>query len=203
MRKVLLVWLTIVGFAGLLVSPAAAQERMVYVLTVDGAITAAIGDYIGRGIRLAEQDGVEAVVIRLNTPGGDLNSTTRIMERLENARVPVIVYVWPRGGMAASAGTLILLAAHGAAMAPRTTIGAAHPVAAPGTEEAVSPEMLEKVVNVMAEHAVALRGAARRSGGGVGPAGHPGEHHRRARRSAGDGRHRPHRGGPGPVAGGL
>lgn len=153
MRKVLLVWLTIVGFAGLLVSPAAAQERMVYVLTVDGAITAAIGDYIGRGIRLAEQDGVEAVVIRLNTPGGDLNSTTRIMERLENARVPVIVYVWPRGGMAASAGTLILLAAHGAAMAPRTTIGAAHPVAAPGTEEAVSPEMLEKVVNVMAEHA--------------------------------------------------
>ncbi|MCX8068376.1 MAG: nodulation protein NfeD [Anaerolineae bacterium] len=153
MRKVLLVWLTIVGFVGLLAGPAAAQERTVYVLTVDGAITAAIGDYIGRGIRLAEQDGVEAVVIRLNTPGGDLTSTTRIMERLENAKVPVIVYVWPRGGMAASAGTLILLAAHGAAMAPRTTIGAAHPVAAPGTEEAVSPEMLEKVVNVMAEHA--------------------------------------------------
>lgn len=71
MRKVLLVWLTIVGFVGLLAGPAAAQERTVYVLTVDGAITAAIGDYIGRGIRLAEQDGVEAVVIRLNTPGGD------------------------------------------------------------------------------------------------------------------------------------
>lgn len=153
MRRFLIFWLVLAGLLGLLAGPAAAQERTVYVLTVDGAITAAIGDYIGRGIRLAERDGVEAVVIRLNTPGGDLQSTTRIMERLENAKVPVIVYVWPRGGMAASAGTLILLAAHGAAMAPRTTIGAAHPVAAPGTEETISPEMMEKVVNVMTEHA--------------------------------------------------
>ncbi len=140
----------ILAFAG----PVVAQEgEIVYVLTVDGAITATINDYIARGIRLAEQNEAEAVIIRLNTPGGDLTSTTRIMEHLENARVPVIVYVWPRGGMAASAGTLVLLAAHGAAMAPRTTIGAAHPVASPGAEEVVSPEMMEKVVNVMAEHA--------------------------------------------------
>jgi len=153
MRKILLVWLVLTGWLGPLAGSTAAQERTVYVLTVDGAITAAIGDYIGRGIRLAERDGAGAMVIRLNTPGGDLQSTTRIMERLENASVPVIVYVWPRGGMAASAGTLILLAAHRAAMAPRTTIGAAHPVAAPGTEETVSPEMMEKIVNVMTEHA--------------------------------------------------
>ncbi|MDW8068086.1 MAG: nodulation protein NfeD [Anaerolineae bacterium] len=147
-------WVWMVGWILALVGPAMAQgERTVYVLTVDGAITATISDYIARGIRQAEQEGGEAVIIRLNTPGGDLNSTTRIMERLENARVPVIVHVWPRGGMAASAGTLILLAAHGAAMAPRTTIGAAHPVAAPGAEEAVSPEMMEKIVNVMVEHA--------------------------------------------------
>lgn len=140
----------LMGFTG----PAALQEGpKVYLLTVDGAITATISDYIARGIRQAEEDGAEAVVIQLNTPGGDLNSTTRIMERLENARVPVIVHVWPRGGMAASAGTLILLAAHGAAMAPRTTIGAAHPVTAPGAEGTVSPEMMEKVVNVMVEHA--------------------------------------------------
>lgn len=147
-------WVLVLGWILALIRPAAAQDgRTVYVLTVDGAITAAINDYIARGIRLAEQQGAEAVVIRLNTPGGDLNSTTKIMGHLENARVPVIVYIWPRGGMAASAGTLILLAAHGAAMAPRTTIGAAHPVAAPGTEETVSPEMIEKVVNVMVEHA--------------------------------------------------
>ncbi len=148
-------WVLIAVWTLALVGPAAAQEgRTVYVLTVDGAITATINDYIARGIRLAERDRADAVVIRLNTPGGDLNSTTKIMEQLENARVPVIVYVWPRGGMAASAGTLILLAAHGAAMAPRTTIGAAHPVTLPGAEEAVSPEMMEKVVNVVAEHAV-------------------------------------------------
>jgi membrane-bound serine protease (ClpP class) len=147
-------WVWVAVWILALVGPVAAQEeRTVYVLTVDGAITATVNDYIARGIRLAEQDRADAVVIRLNTPGGDLNSTTKIMEQLENARVPVIVYVWPRGGMAASAGTLILLAAHGAAMAPRTTIGAAHPVTVPGAEEAVSPEMIEKVVNVMAEHA--------------------------------------------------
>lgn len=147
-------WILILGCILVFAGPVAAQDgRTVYVLTVDGAITAAINDYIARGIRLAEQNKAEAVIIRLNTPGGDLTSTTRIMEQLENARVPVIVHVWPRGGMAASAGTLILLAAHGAAMAPRTTIGAAHPVALPGAEEAVSPEMMEKIVNVMAEHA--------------------------------------------------
>lgn len=136
------------------VGPAAAQEgQTVYVLTVDGAITATVNDYIARGIRLAEQNEVEAVVIRLNTPGGDVTSTTKIMETMENARVPIIVYVWPRGGMAASAGTLVLLAAHVAAMAPRTTIGAAHPVTLPGAEEAVSQEAIEKVVNVLVEHA--------------------------------------------------
>ena len=129
-------------------------ERTVFVLTVDDAITATVADYFERGIRLAEEAGAEAVVIRLNTPGGDLASTVRIMETLENARVPVIVYVWPRGGIAASAGTLILLAAHGAAMAPRTTIGAAHPVTLPeGEGEQPSDELLEKMTNVMAEHA--------------------------------------------------
>ena len=118
---------------------------------MDGAITAAVGDYVERGIRLAEEDGAAAVVIRLNTPGGDLGATTQMMEFLENASVPVIVHVWPRGGMAASAGTLILLAAHGAAMAPRTTIGAAHPVTLPGAESA-SEEAIEKVINVVVEH---------------------------------------------------
>ncbi len=146
--------LVILGQVLVFAGPAAAQEgRTVYVLTVDGAITATINDYIARGIRLAERDEVEAVVIRLNTPGGDVASTTKIMETMENARVPVIVYVWPRGGMAASAGTLILLAAHGAAMAPRTTIGAAHPVTLPGAEGTVSQDAIEKVVNVLVEHA--------------------------------------------------
>ncbi len=130
----------------------------IYVLTIDDAITSAIGDYVDRGIRLAETRGAEAVVVLLNTPGGDVATMLDIMERLENSGVPVIVYVWPRGGMAASAGTLITLAASGAAMAPRTTIGAAHPVAS-GDADA-DPIAIEKLVNVLVEHAAVF--AARR-----------------------------------------
>jgi membrane-bound serine protease (ClpP class) len=152
MRKVVIlmmgIWLVLAAVGG----AAAQEERVVYVLTVDGAITAAVGDYIERGIRLAEESNGMAVVVRLDTPGGDVTSMTEIMEVLENARVPVIVHVWPRGGMAASAGTLILLAAHGAAMAPRTTIGAAHPVTLPGGAE-TDEAMIEKLMNVMVEHA--------------------------------------------------
>ncbi len=148
-------WLA-VGWTGAMAQGTGA----VYVLTVDGAITAAVGEYFERGIRLAETEGAGALVIELNTPGGDLATTTRIMEQLENARVPVIVYVWPRGGMAASAGTLILLAAHGAAMAPRTTIGAAHPVTLPGAGE-VDEAAIEKTTNVIVEHAALF---ARRRG---------------------------------------
>ncbi|HEY68423.1 MAG TPA: nodulation protein NfeD, partial [Thermoflexia bacterium] len=145
-----------------LTSNAGAQaEREVYVLTVDGAISSATADYISRGIALAGREGAQAVVILLDTPGGDVTATLKIMETLENAEVPVIVYVWPRGGMAASAGTLITLAASGAAMAPRTTIGAAHPVVPGGAE--VDAETMEKMVNVLVEHAgvfAARRGEA-------------------------------------------
>lgn len=133
-------------------APAAAQtDREVHVLTVDEAISSATADYISRGITLAEQERGEAAVILLDTPGGDVNATLNIMETLENAEVPVIVYVWPRGGMAASAGTLITLAASGAAMAPHTTIGAAHPVVPGGLE--TDSEAMEKMINVLVEHA--------------------------------------------------
>jgi len=142
--------------------PADAQaEQEVYVLTVDGAISSATADYINRGLELAGREGAQAVVVLLNTPGGDVTATLKIMETLENAPVPVIVYVWPRGGMAASAGTLIALAASGAAMAPHTTIGAAHPVVPGGVE--VDTEAMEKMVNVLVEHAgvfAARRGQA-------------------------------------------
>lgn len=139
--------------------PADAQgAREVYVLTVDGAISSASADYLGRGIALAGREGAQAVVVLLNTPGGDVTATLKIMETLENAPTPVIVYVWPRGGMATSAGTLITLAAAGAAMAPHTTIGAVHPVALGEVE--VDAEAVKKTVNVLVEHATVF--AARR-----------------------------------------
>ena len=150
MRKRIYILAAIVCLLAGLVSSASAQERaQVYVLTVDGAISSATADYLDRGIESAGQARAEAVVILLNTPGGDVIATIKIMETLENARVPVIVYVWPRGGMAASAGTMITLAASGAAMAPHTTIGAAHPVTTSDTE--VDDAALEKLANVMVE----------------------------------------------------
>ncbi|MGD2177358.1 MAG: nodulation protein NfeD [Anaerolineae bacterium] len=135
-------------------TPVVAQARTIHVLAIDGAISSATADYVKRGVGLAERQGSEAVIIQLNTPGGDVNATLRIMETLENAEVPVIVHVWPRGGMAASAGTLVTLAASGAAMAPNTTIGAAHPVTVGGTD--VETEAEKKLVNVLVEHTSAL-----------------------------------------------
>jgi len=142
--------------------PADAQgAREAYVMTVDGAISSATADYIDRGIELAGRERAHAVVVRLNTPGGDVTAMLKIMETLENSEVPVVVYVWPRGGMAASAGALITLAASGAAMAPHTSIGAAHPVAVGDVE--AGGEAIEKLVNVLVEHAgvfAARRGEA-------------------------------------------
>jgi membrane-bound serine protease (ClpP class) len=121
------------------------------VLTFDGAISTAAFDYFDRGIETAEQDGASCVIIQLNTPGGDAGATLKITQRFENARVPVVVFIWPRGSLAASAGTYITLAAHVAAMAPKTTIGAAAPVSGQGQE---LPETAkEKLVNTLAGQA--------------------------------------------------
>jgi membrane-bound serine protease (ClpP class) len=102
------------------------------VLTVKGNIVPIVADYIDRGISRAEEEGSVACIIRLDTPGGLLDVTQNIVTRILNAKVPVVVYVSPQGAWAASAGTFITLSAHITAMAPATSIGAAHPVGAQG-----------------------------------------------------------------------
>ena len=121
----------------------------VYVLQVEGTIVPAVYNYINRGISEAEEQGSVVCIIELNTPGGLLDSTEKIVQRIMNAGVPVVVYVSPRGGWAASAGTFITLSAHIAAMAPGTTIGAAHPVSAGGEE--IPEEQMEKITQFSAK----------------------------------------------------
>ncbi|MFU8796409.1 MAG: NfeD family protein [Dehalococcoidia bacterium] len=117
----------VAGLGGSII--AATNQSAVHILTVDGIIVPVVADYIERGISAAEEQNATVCIIKLNTPGGLLDTTARIVETIMNADVPVVVYVSPRGAWAASAGTFITLSAHIASMAPGTTIGAATPVA--------------------------------------------------------------------------
>lgn len=121
------------------------RSAHVDVLTVTGAIDSWVDGYISRGLGLAEQDGAEAAIIVLNTPGGALGAMQNITTRMLNARVPVVVFVYPTGAWAGSAGTFITLAANIAAMAPGTTIGAAHPVSGGGQN--IESDERQKITN--------------------------------------------------------
>lgn len=123
----------------------AAHARSVHVITLDATINPATADFIHESIERAVEANAECLIIRLNTPGGLLKSTRVIVSDLLMARIPVVVYVAPSGAQSASAGAFITLAAHVAAMAPGTNIGAAHPVGLQGGEK--DSIMNEKATN--------------------------------------------------------
>jgi membrane-bound serine protease (ClpP class) len=125
------------------------SDPTIYVLNAEGTVNPVLVDYIERGIEQAEEDNALACIIQLDTPGGLLDSTEKIVIAIMNADIPIIVYVSPQGAWAASAGTFITLSAHIAVMAPGTTIGAAHPVSVGDTE--MSEEEIEKVTNFSAK----------------------------------------------------
>ncbi|HTE87606.1 MAG TPA: nodulation protein NfeD [Terriglobales bacterium] len=131
--------------AGLLLfvaSPAAAE---VLKIVVNDTIHPITDEYIGRALTEAQRNKDKALLIELNTPGGLLESTRNIIEKITAAPVPVIIYVTPGGSRAASAGFFILESADVAAMAPGTNTGAAHPVTIGGGK--MDDVMKEKIEN--------------------------------------------------------
>jgi len=104
------------------------------VLTAEGPVTLVMVSYIQRGISTAEQQGAQVLIIKLNTPGGQIDLMNKIVNAILESKTPVVVYVAPRGAIAGSAGTVITLAGHLNAMAPETAIGAASPVGSQGED---------------------------------------------------------------------
>ena len=123
----------------------AATAGSILVLPTTGVVDPIMAEYLQGSLSSAADGGAKAVVIKLDTPGGSLDATQRIVSALLDARLPVIVWVAPSGGYAASAGTFITLAANLAYMAPGTRIGAASPIDSSGQD--IPGTLGEKVKN--------------------------------------------------------
>ena len=119
------------------------EPPLVLVMDIDGPIEPITERYLSRVIDDAESRDAEALVIRIDTPGGLISSMRNLAEQLLNSPIPTVAYVWPSGAQAASAGTIVTIAAHIAAMAPATNIGAAAPVT--GTGEDLPTTLRKKV----------------------------------------------------------
>ena len=151
----------LLSLAAAIVADGSAPNR-VNLVTIKGSINPASADYLIQAIATSEEDGATALLIEMDTPGGLVSSTKDIIQAMLNARVPVIVYISPRGAWAASAGTFITVAANVAAMAPGTSIGAAHPVpvvggnpASPsgeGDKQPASDMGMQKAENLLAAY---------------------------------------------------
>jgi len=144
--------------AALLLAPVVAYAEL------SGSVDPGSGDYLIEAIREAQDKGVEALVVRLDTPGGLLSSTRDIVQAELSAKVPIIFWVGPPGARAGSAGVFLTLAAHVAAMAPSSNIGAAHPVgiglpASDKEKKGAEETMLKKVEN---DTAAFVKGIAER-----------------------------------------
>lgn len=145
---VLALALGLLASAGHSVSAASlAAGTTVDVATLNSEINAASQRFLTRAITTAEGDGARALVIQINTPGGDISAMQAIMTAELNSTVPIISYVSPSGGFAASAGAFITLAAPVAAMAPSTTIGASSPVNGDGSN--LDSTMKSKIESVL------------------------------------------------------
>ena len=138
-----------------------ADSSTVLLGKIEGAINPITDRYVQRLIDEGEQRGVAAVVFTIDTPGGLIDSTYKITGRMLAARVPVVLFVAPRGARAASAGTFITMAGHVAAMAPSTNIGAARPVDSSGGD--IQGDLRLKAENDAVAHIVNIAKARGRN----------------------------------------
>ena len=150
-------WRFIAAVAGIFFS-VAAHATQVGLIKIDGAIGPGTASYIGRAIDVATSRHDECLIIELDTPGGLLDSASKIVESFYDSKVPIVVYVAPAPARAGSAGVFITMAADIAAMAPHTRIGAAHPVelGASGTEEKTDDVMKQKIENDTVSFAISI-----------------------------------------------
>ncbi len=159
--RVLSLWLTCATV------PTGFAAEKVSFINIDGAIGPATASYISRGIEEARAQNAQCLVIQLNTPGGLLDSTQKIVQSFLGSQVPVVVYVAPTGATATSAGCFITIAASVAAMAPATTIGAAHPVSIggfpSGGEEKPDETMKQKLENFSVSYIETIAGKRQRN----------------------------------------
>ena len=147
--------------------PTAFAGEKVSLINIDGAIGPATASYISRSIEEAQSQNAQCLIIQLNTPGGLLDSTQKIVQSFLGSPVPVVVYVAPTGATATSAGCFITIAASVAAMAPATTIGAAHPVSIggfpSGGEEKTDETMKQKLENFSVSYIETIAGKRQRN----------------------------------------
>jgi len=153
LRRGVFLALLFAGFSAL-AQPKDSSQPHVNLIVIDGGINPAVDDFIRESIKRSHADGAKALIIQLDTPGGLLSSTQDIVKEIFGAPLPVMVYVAPSGAGAGSAGVFITLAAHVAAMAPGTNIGAAHPVNVGGGD--VKGTMGEKIENFAASFIEAI-----------------------------------------------
>jgi len=153
-------WLTLgLVLASTAPGRAAPRPAPVSVIHLTGAVDVPSSAYLARAVDLAEKNGSQALVVLLDTPGGAVAPMTEMTKTILNAPLPVIVYVYPAGGYAMSAGTFITMSAHVAAMQPNTSIGAAHPISLLGGEPAPAKKgeapgaVEQKLENAFAEQA--------------------------------------------------
>jgi len=150
-------WLCLAIVGLMLWPPIPARGGTVGLVEIEGAIGPATAEYVARAVTEADRRGDECLIVRLDTPGGLLDSTKEIVQTFYASKRPIVVFVGPAGATATSAGCFITLAADVAAMAPGTSIGAAHPVSlGGGGGEKPDETMKTKIENFAASYIEAI-----------------------------------------------